>query len=298
MVFGLSKLLNPKHLSIVVNTADDQEIFGLHVSPDLDTVMYTLAGINNKSTGWGIDGDTFNTQSMLKKYIPDLWFNIGDKDMATHIYRSKFMSNNSKLSTITSKLSKLLKVPQKIIPMTDDRVRTKLTTNIGILDFQEYFVKHKCDPIVKSISFEGIEKATPSAEFVRSVNKSDALIICPSNPFLSVAPILNLPGISTTLRNLKVPRIAISPIVGGKSIRGPAGKIMSELNLTVSCTEVAKEYIGLCDVFVIDENDRDQVNKIRSLGIDVEVRKTIMDSEQDKINLANMILEIINDRQF
>ncbi len=298
MVFGLSKLLDPKHLSIVVNTADDQEVFGLHVSPDLDTVMYTLAGINNKSTGWGIDGDTFNTQSMLEKYIPDLWFNIGDKDMATHIYRSKLMSNNFKLSTITSELSKLLKVPQKIIPMTDDRVRTKLTTNIGILDFQEYFVKHKCNPIVTSISFEGIEKATPSAEFVRSVNKSDALIICPSNPFLSVAPILNLPGISTTLRNLKVPRIAISPIVGGKSIRGPAGKIMSELNLTVSCTEVAKEYIGLCDVFVIDENDRDQVNKIRSLGIDVEVRKTIMNSEQDKINLANMILEIINDRQF
>lgn len=292
LALGLSKVLSPEQLTVVVNTGDDEVFYGLNVSPDLDTVMYTLAGISNPETGWGIAGETFNMLERLSAYGEDTWFGLGDKDVATHIRRTNLLRNGDTLSQVTSKLAAALGVGCGIVPMTDDSLRTVVDTEIGSLAFQDYFVKHRSEPKAIAIRFESDGDVRPSPRFDIALNEADIIVYCPSNPYLSVAPILEVAGVRERIGRFSGKRIAVSPIVGGEAIKGPAAKLMAEFGVDPSCVGVAKQYVGLCDVFVIDEVDAGRTKDIESLGMDVLVCNTIMTSDEDKIELARKVLDV------
>ena len=292
LALGLRDILDEESLAIVVNTGDDEEFFGLHVSPDLDTVMYTLGGIANPDTGWGISGETFRSLNRLRQYGVDTWFNLGDLDMATHIRRTQLLGQGNTLSEVTNSLCSSLGITHSIFPMTDDTLKTVVITEISEMSFQEYFVKNRCDPRVVSLRFDSPSECSPSPGFVTALNESDLLVFCPSNPFLSVDPILAVTGVRKKIENFRGARIAVSPIVGGEAIKGPAGKILRELGHEVSCVGVAKRYIDLCDVFIIDNVDADLASTIEKLGMRVVVTNTIMNNDQEKRTLAREILSL------
>ena len=292
LCLGLARVLSPDQLQIVVNTGDDEEFYGLHVSPDLDTVTYTLAGLANPDTGWGIRGDTFATLSSLGRLGEATWFGVGDRDLATHIVRTNMLRQGRSLSEVTEHISRSLGVEHSIAPMTDDRVRTTVLTESGPMPFQTYFVKLRCEPKVTDVHFDGAKDATMSGGFAGGLDSCDALVICPSNPYLSVLPILSIPGVRRRIEELASVRIAVSPIVGGRALKGPAAKMMSELGEEVSCVGVARQYVGLCDMFVIDQVDRDFSNDIRSLGMEAVVLDTVMNTDEDKIALAQNVLDV------
>ena len=292
LALGLRDILDEESLAIVVNTGDDEEFFGLHVSPDLDTVMYTLGGISNPDTGWGISGETFRSLNRLRQYGADTWFNLGDLDMATHIRRTQLLGQGNTLSEVTNSLCSSLGITHSIFPMTDDTLKTVVITEISEMSFQEYFVKNRCDPRVVSLRFDSPSECSPSPGFVTALNESDLLVFCPSNPFLSVDPILAVPGVRKKIENFRGARIAVSPIVGGEAIKGPAGKILRELGHEVSCVGVAKRYVDLCDVFIIDNVDADLASTIEKLGMRVVVTNTIMNNDQEKRTLAREILSL------
>ena len=224
LCLGLAKNLAVDDLQIVVNTGDDEEFYGLHVSPDLDTVMYTLAGLANPYTGWGISGETFAALEHLAKLGEETWFGLGDRDMATHIVRTNMLRQGRSLSEVTTRLCRSLGVEHAVAPMSDDRIRTKVVTDIGTLAFQTYFVKHRCEPVVSDLLFEGSDDASMSQAFIEALKDRSALIYSPSNPMLSMAPILSVPGVEKAIRSFGGVTIAVSPIVGGKALRGPAAK--------------------------------------------------------------------------
>ena len=226
LALGLSDILDDGNLAIVVNTGDDEEFYGLHVSPDLDTVMYTLGGIANPDTGWGISGETFRSLNRLNQYGADTWFNLGDLDMATHIRRTDLLSQGNTLSEVTNSMCSSLGITHPIFPMTDDIFRTIVVTEVSDMSFQEYFVKNRCEPRVISLKFDSPSECSPSPGFVTALDQSDLLVFCPSNPFLSVDPILAVPGVRKKIENFRGSRISVSPIVGGEAIKGPAGKIL------------------------------------------------------------------------
>ena len=292
LALGLRDILDEESLAIVVNTGDDEEFFGLHVSPDLDTVMYTLGGISNPDTGWGISGETFRSLNRLRQYGADTWFNLGDLDMATHIRRTQLLGQGNTLSEVTNSLCSSLGITHSIFPMTDDTLKTVVITEISEMSFQEYFVKNRCDPRVVSLRFDSPSECSPSPGFVTALNESDLLVFCPSNPFLSVDPILAVTGVRKKIENFRGARIAVSPIVGGEAIKGPAGKILRELGHEVSCVGVAKRYVDLCDVFIIDNVDADLASTIEKLGMRVVVTNTIMNNDQEKRTLAQEILSL------
>ena len=294
LVLGLSKILKPEELSIVVNTADDDMFHGLHVSPDVDTVIYALSGLTNKTTGWGVDGDSFRTLSALKRLGDETWFQLGDLDLATHIKRTSMLRAGKSLSEATQHLAKNLGILHDVIPMSDDSVKTKAITKSEELDFQDYFVRRKCEPAIQEIKFEGISTAKPSQQFIDAISQAETIIICPSNPIVSIAPIIELPGIKELISNFKGKRIAVSPIIGKQALKGPAAKMMMELNEDVSSIGVAKRYIGICDWFVIDKADTEEASEIEKLGMNVHITSTIMNSDEEKIDLANKILSLIN----
>ena len=301
LAVGLAKALPPERLTIVVNTGDDEVFHGLHVSPDLDTMMYALAGLTNTVTGWGVAGDTFNGLAFLQQYGADTWFNLGDKDLATHIRRTQLLRNGCTLSEATASLCRSLGVLHGVVPMSDAVLRTVVETGQGAMAFQEYFVKHRCEPVATSVRFEdgdGRDAGSsgivgPSPGFLRALDEASALVYCPSNPFLSIAPVLALRGIKERVRSFRGLRVAVSPIVGGEALRGPAAKLLSELGYEVSCRGVAERYAGLCDVFVIDEVDRHQAGAVEALGMRAEVAPTIMTDDVDKERLARRILDIV-----
>ena len=292
LALGLRDILDEESLAIVVNTGDDEEFFGMQVSPDLDTVMYTLGGIANPDTGWGISGETFRSLNRLRQYGADTWFNLGDLDMATHIRRTQLLGQGNTLSEVTNSLCSSLGIAHSIFPMTDDTLRTVVITEISEMSFQEYFVKNRCDPRVISLRFDSPSECSPSPGFVTALNESDLLVFCPSNPFLSVDPILAVPGVRKKIENFRGARVAVSPIVGGEAIKGPAGKILRELGHEVSCVGVAKRYVDLCDVFIIDNVDADLASTIEKLGMRVVVTNTIMNNDQEKRTLAREILSL------
>ena len=292
LALGLRDILDEESLAIVVNTGDDEEFFGMQVSPDLDTVMYTLGGIANPDTGWGISGETFRSLNRLRQYGADTWFNLGDLDMATHIRRTQLLGQGNTLSEVTNSLCSSLGIAHSIFPMTDDTLRTVVITEISEMSFQEYFVKNRCDPRVISLLFDSPSECSPSPGFVTALNESDLLVFCPSNPFLSVDPILAVPGVRKKIENFRGARVAVSPIVGGEAIKGPAGKILRELGHEVSCVGVAKRYVDLCDVFIIDNVDADLASTIEKLGMRVVVTNTIMNNDQEKRTLAREILSL------
>ena len=267
---------------------------GLHVSPDLDTMMYTLSGLSNKETGWGIAGDTFAGLDMLRKFGVDTWFNLGDRDFATHIRRSQLLDEGRTLSEVTCELTQSLGVNHEIIPMSDDSVKTVLLTNEGELSMQRYFVDRRAEPKVSEIRYIGADVADPSPGLRDALGRATSLVFCPSNPYLSLGPILALPSVRQALKDFPGKRVCVSPIVGGDAVKGPAGKIMAELGKTVSSVEVAKEYQDICDVLVIDCQDQDLASQIEEMGIIPLVTSTIMETEEDKIALAKEILDLVD----
>ncbi|MBA39575.1 MAG: 2-phospho-L-lactate transferase [Dehalococcoidia bacterium] len=292
LALGFSHILGSEELTVVVNTADDDRFYGLHVSPDLDTVLYTLAGVSNAEMGWGLAGESFRTLERLKEYGVDAWFNLGDLDLATHLYRTKMLEEGKTLSEVCLQLAKSLGVEHKILPVTDSPIKTMVETQDGIMSFQEYFVKNRCEPIVTSIDFNGSSNCTVTPGVRRAVLNMDLLVFCPSNPFVSIAPILSVPGFKEMIESFSGKSIGVSPIVGGEAIKGPAAKMLKELGHDVSPVGVARQYVGLCNTFIIDEKDVDLKQEIESLGMNVFVTQTIMETDQDKKRLAEYILEI------
>ena len=292
LALGLAKILPPERLSIVVNTGDDDEFHGLYVSPDLDTMTYTLSGLCNPETGWGVAGDTFATLDMLRRLGAATWFNLGDRDFAMHIRRTDRLRRGATLSQVTAELTARLGIRHPVIPMSDQPVRTIIDTDAGALSMQEYFVKHRAAPAVRAIRYEGAAQARPAPGFAAALAQAGAIIFCPSNPYLSVAPILALPGVRAAIAGHTGRRVAVSPIVGGEAVRGPAGKIMAELGAEVSAAGIAREYRGLCDVLVIDVRDAALADAVRETGIAPAVRETIMQTDDDKIALARSVLEL------
>ncbi len=293
LALGLSQVLAPESLTIVVNTGDDEIFHGLYVSPDLDTMMYALAGLTNQETGWGVAGDSFNALGMLGRYGSTTWFNLGDKDMATHIRRTELMRQGRTLSEATQELCKRLGVGRPIVPMTDDPVRTFVETDEGDLSFQEYFVKRQCQPVAKCVRFENAENAISSPGFSSALEAAASIVFCPSNPFLSIAPILAVPGVRNRIAGFKGTRLAVSPIVGDNALRGPAAKMLGEMGHEVSCLGVARQYRGLCDLFVIDQVDGHYTDAISDLGMRVELAPTVMNTDEDKVRLARHICELL-----
>jgi LPPG:FO 2-phospho-L-lactate transferase len=297
LVLGLSRVLEPRHLVIGANTADDFSHFGLRVCPDLDTVMYTLAGINDRQRGWGLAGESWQFMQSLKRLGGADWFNLGDRDLATHVLRTDSLARGLSLTQITDDFCRRLDVGQRLLPMSDDPVATLLDTDEGTLAFQDYFVRRRCQPVVSGYRFAGAESARPQPELLALLDAPDlaGVVICPSNPFLSVEPILALPGMRVALQQCKAPVIAVSPIVGGNALKGPAAKMMRELQQPASASQVARVYRGLVDGMVVDSRDASEAAAIESLGMQCLVTPTVMKTLQDKSRLAQRLVSWLQD---
>jgi LPPG:FO 2-phospho-L-lactate transferase len=293
LAHGLAGILSPDDLVVIVNTGDDFEHFGLHISPDPDTVMYTLAGLADPERGWGRADETWHFMNALKELGGETWFTLGDKDLATHIERTRRLKVGQTLSAVMRDLSRSLGVAHVIAPMTDDAVRTKVITDNGPLGFQDYFVRLRCEPAVRSLEFEGAEHAKPSATFEQRMRAPDlsGIVICPSNPILSIAPILSIPGVRQGLERRRVPAVAVSPIVGGKAVKGPAAKIMHELGMPVGVRGIADYYKGLIDGLVIDSQDIDAMP--RRTSIVTHATDAIMRDEEDRRRLAREVVAFL-----
>ncbi|MSQ72590.1 MAG: 2-phospho-L-lactate transferase [Betaproteobacteria bacterium] len=294
MAAGLHRLLG-EGLTVAVNTGDDFEHLGLSISPDLDTVMYTLAGMNNPLTGWGIAGETWEFMGMLERLGGETWFRLGDRDLAVHVERTRRLAAGETLSAVTAALCTRLGILGTIAPMSDQPVRTMVESDRGELAFQDYFVRLKCEPVVRTLRFAGAAQAAPGAPFAAALADTSlaGIVICPSNPYLSVQPILEVPGVAAALRARRVPAIAISPIVGGRALKGPAAKIMRELGREISAREIARHYAGLIDGLVIDDADAALAPDIAGLGVQALVTGTVMENVATSIDLAERSLAFL-----
>jgi LPPG:FO 2-phospho-L-lactate transferase len=288
---GLTRLVREEDLTVISNTGDDIELFGLHISPDIDIVAYTLAGIVDEEKGWGIRGDTFQCLYMLKEQGLDAWFGLGDRDLATHIYRTNRLKQGLTLTQITSELCQSLGLKIKILPMSNDNFETRVTTNVGSMHFEEYFVKRKCKDEVLGVEFVGAATAKPSPGVLEAISDAKLVIVCPSNPVVSIGTILSIKGVRDALKKTKAKVVGVSPIVGGLPIKGPADKMLRALGIEVSAYGVAKFYSDFLDTFVIDKRDAASKGKIEQLGIYVKATNTIMKNFDDKVALAKTVLE-------
>lgn len=289
---GLAAVLPPEQLTIVINTGDDFEHVGLSVSPDIDTVVYTLSGLSDEVRGWGVANESWQAIEQLGRLGEPDWFRLGDRDLAMHIARTRRLRAGETLSEITADLAKRLGIAAALVPMSDDPVRTKVETEDGVLDFQRYFVAEQCRPIARAIGFAGAREARPSPGFAAALAREDlgAVIYCPSNPYLSIDPLLSLPGVRQQIAALKAARVAVSPIVSGQAIKGPTAKLMTELGASVDVVGVARHYQGLIDKLIIDEADAAEAPRIEGLGIAVQTAPAIMRSQADRIALAKATL--------
>lgn len=288
---GLVKLVDEKSLSIIVNTGDDIELFGLQICPDIDIVTYTLAGIVDEEKGWGIKGDTFHCLEALRRLNQEVWFALGDRDLATHIFRTGLMKMGLRLSEVTVKVARALGLSAAILPMTDDEFETRIVTANGPIHFEEYMVKRGAGDEVFGVEFVGAAKAKPAKGVIEAIMNTNLVIICPSNPIVSIGTILAVRGVRDALRQTRAKKVAVSPIVAGAPIKGPAGKLMKGLGLEVSACSVAKLYADFLDTFVLDAADSAEKAKIEKLGIKVIVANTIMGTLEDKVQLAKTVLE-------
>jgi len=291
LLSGLVNIIPERDLTVIVNTGDDIELYGLHISPDIDIVVYTLAGIVDEGKGWGIRDDTFHCLEMLRKYGYETWFNIGDRDLATHIHRTILLKKGLKLSQVTREICRSLELKVNIIPMTDDKFETWIETDAGIMHFQEYLVKRGAKDRVLGVRYVGAESAKPAEGVLDAILNSDLIVVCPSNPIVSIGTILSIKGVREALRESKARKVAVSPIVSGAPIKGPADKLMRGLGLEVSAFSVAYLYRDFLDTFILDESDKAERDRIEGLGIKVVLADTIMRTLEDKIRLAKIVLK-------
>ena len=289
LALGLYRALPPGALTVIANTGDDFDHLGLSVSPDLDTLLYTLAGIDNPETGWGRRGETWTFMAALESLGGDTWFKLGDGDLATHVERTRRLAAGERLSQITDDFRRRLGIAARLTPMSDDRVRTRLRTAEGWLDFQDYFVRRQCAPAVSEIAFAGAETAQPHPDFLAALADQNLrmVVICPSNPFISIDPILSLPGVREALRACHAPVVAVSPIIGGKAVKGPTAKMMAELGLPVTAEAVARHYRDLLDHYVVDDAD---TAAIPDLDLPLTATRTLMETLADREALARVVL--------
>jgi LPPG:FO 2-phospho-L-lactate transferase len=287
---GLQRVVGAE-LTVVVNTGDDFQLYNLNISPDLDTVMYTLAGIANPVSGWGIAGDTFNNLEMISHYGGEDWFHLGDRDLATHLLRSEMLHGGSTLTQVTQNLAAALGVRARILPMCDEPVMTIVNTTAGELGFQEYFVHRRWQPVLKSYRFHGIDKARVTPEITAAFQTAQAIVLCPSNPFVSIDPIVNVRGMRELLQKARVPKIAVSPLIGGAAVKGPTAKMFTELGMETSAYQVARLYRSVIDRFVLDRADEALARGIKDLGLRVWVTNTLMNDIADRERLAREIVE-------
>tara|TARA_R110002110_G_scaffold107369_3_gene268687 strand:- start:13832 stop:14821 length:990 start_codon:yes stop_codon:yes gene_type:complete len=297
LALGLSHVLNAAQLKIIVNTADDFTHLGLRISPDLDTLAYTLADLANKETGWGRAGESWNFMTALSGLGGETWFQLGDKDLALHVERTRQLTIGKSLTQVTCDLAAKLGIGPGILPMSDDPVQTTVLTPDGDLSFQHYFVRDRCEPPVTGFRFEGIANAHPTAAVVEALASAtlQGIVLCPSNPFVSIDPILAVPGLKAMMRKSAAPIIAISPIVGGAALKGPAAKMMRELGIPSTSEAVADHYRGFIDGFIVDEADKSAAAAIEASGLPVRVMNTIMHSLQDRIDLARATVAFVQD---
>jgi len=297
LALGLANTLDSDELLVVANTGDDFEYMGFPVCPDTDTLLYTLGGVCNTETGWGRAQETWSFMEYLEREDPEqAWFRLGDKDIETHRYRKKALATGRTLTEITADLAQQFNVGQAIIPMSNDPVRTWVLAETADgqdwLPFQEYFVKYQCEPRIQQIEYRGCQHAglPPQLEAAIAARETRAVVICPSNPFLSIDPILAVPGMVELLRSCGAPVIAVSPVVGGRALKGPTAKIMNELGMAVDVSAIAEHYRGVIDGLVIDEQDREQLGSVLAMGIQVAVTNTVMVSLEDREQLARDVL--------
>jgi LPPG:FO 2-phospho-L-lactate transferase len=290
LALGLYRVLPPGALTVVANTGDDFEHLGLAISPDIDTLLYTLAGIDNPELGWGRRDETWTFMKALGSLGGETWFNLGDGDLATHVERTRRLAAGESLSQITDDFRRRLGIRARLLPMSDDPMRTRLLTAEGWLDFQDYFVRQRCAPLVREIAFAGAAEARPQPDFFAALADDNlrAVLICPSNPFISIDPILCMPGVRAALRACAAPVIAVSPIIGGKAVKGPTAKMMAELGLPVDAAAVARHYGDILDHYVADEAD---AGEVADLGVPVTFTRTLMLSLEDRETLARAVLE-------
>jgi LPPG:FO 2-phospho-L-lactate transferase len=290
LALGLSRVVKPGDLLVVANVGDDFEHLGLHISPDADTLMYALAGLDNEKLGWGRQDETWSFMETLSALGGEDWFRLGDRDLAVHVERTRRLRLGETLSAITADFCRRLGVGSRVLQATDDRLRTRLWTDVGWLDFQDYFVRLQCRPVVRELTFDGAEEARPHPELLAALHdeRLRAVVICPSNPFISVEPILAVSGMRQALAACAAPVIAVSPIIGGRAIKGPTAKMMTELGITPSAAAVAKRYGDLLDGYVMDDEDAAEVPHVAPK---VTLARTLMTNLNEKEQLARVVLE-------
>ena len=292
LLLGLYEVSDPAALTIIVNTGDDIELHGLRISPDLDIVTYTLAGIVDPAKGWGIRGETFHALKRLAGYGRANWFNLGDRDLATHIHRTALLAEGKTLADASELIRSALGVKARILPMSNDPVPTIIESNEGPLHFQEYLVKRRSEPVVKGIRFKGVEAAHPAPGVLEAIRDARRILICPSNPLISIGPILAVPGVREQLRVRKTHVFAVCPIVGGKSLKGPSDKMLTQLGHDATALGVAKLYADFTGTFVIDPADQALSAAVSTLGMKVAVLPTVMKTRAQKDTLARALLNL------
>jgi LPPG:FO 2-phospho-L-lactate transferase len=290
---GLARILPPERLFIVGNTGDDAEIHGLHISPDIDTVTYTLAGLADPQRGWGIRGDRFHCLEALGRLGAETWFQLGDRDLATHLYRTERLLQGHTLAEVSAEIRLALGVKSQVVPMSNDSVRTRVCTPTGELEFQTYFVKRRARDSVSGVRFDGAERAKPAPGILEAIAQAEAIILCPSNPFISIGPILAIPGVREALRQRRERTAAISPIVGGRALKGPAARMMRGMRLTPSAAAVARHYADFVGVFVLDQIDSTESSRVETLGIRPVVTNTVMSGLRERKALAREVVRAL-----
>lgn len=291
---GLAACIPPPALTIVGNTGDDAAIWGLHVSPDLDTVTYALAGRLDLTRGWGRADETFRCLEAMAEFGGETWFSLGDRDLATHIFRTRALRDGEPLSAVTERITRSLGVAARIVPMSDQPVRTRIQTDDGWLGFQEYFVRDKTLVEVRGVEYEGVSSAVPAPGVLEAIETADLVVVCPSNPVTSIGPILAVPGIVDALRRTRAPVVAVSPIIGGRAISGPAAALMRVRGLEVSPLGVARAYAPWLSALVLDGEDRVSVGDVVKLGVSPVVTETLMTDRKREIALACSVLETVH----
>ncbi len=281
-------MLEGVELTVIANVGDDAEMHGLHVSPDIDALLYTLAGLIDAERGWGVRGDTHNAHEMLERLGAPTWFSIGDADLATNVERTRRVNEGERLTDATAAMAAALDISARILPASDDRYRTRLETDEGVLDFQDYFVRRRQEPEVRAVRFEG--DARPTAEVLDAIGEAALVVIGPSNPFVSIAPTLDLAGVRDALRATEVRKVAVSPIIGGRALKGPADRMLTSMGHEPSAVGVARLYAGLIDRFVLDEADAALAPDVEKLGMTAEVLSTVMAADADRRALAEALI--------
>ncbi len=293
LLLGLSHVMPPEQITIIGNTGDDTELFGLRICPDLDTIVYTLSGRVNTETGWGIGKDTFECLQALGSFGGETWFRLGDRDLATHLWRTHLLRQGLSLTEVTDRICKATGVRSRLLPMTNSYTPTRILSDWGDLHLQEYLVREQCRPRVREVRYSNVEQAQLAPGIEECILAADAVILAPSNPFISIGPILAIPGMKQVLSRTAAPVLAVTPIVGGRALKGPAATMLLELGYSASALGVARVYQGLVDVFVVDNQDMVLRGEIEVLGMKVNAADTVMSTFEDKTRLARHLLELL-----